>query len=123
MEERVLAGNAALARGAWAEARAIFEQELEVHESLASAPLRANRVSSRTRLLEHKTCPRRRLSWRLPSGNLAKELLQAAGRANETDARYSVALILERVPHPAGEEMGVARGEHAPFTVVYDKFA
>ena len=34
MEERVLAGNAALARGAWAEARAIFEQELEVHESV-----------------------------------------------------------------------------------------
>jgi len=34
LEERVLAGNAALARGAWAEARAIFEQELEVHESV-----------------------------------------------------------------------------------------
>ena len=34
MEERVLEGNAALARGAWAEARAIFEQELEVHESV-----------------------------------------------------------------------------------------
>ena len=27
--ERIQEGNAALARGAWAEARAIFEQELE----------------------------------------------------------------------------------------------
>src|SRR5262245_55020385 len=34
LEERVLEGNAALARGAWAEARAIFEQELEVRESV-----------------------------------------------------------------------------------------
>jgi LuxR family transcriptional regulator, maltose regulon positive regulatory protein len=33
-EERVQEGNAALARGAWAEARAIFEQELEAHESV-----------------------------------------------------------------------------------------
>ncbi len=31
--ERVREGNAALARGAWAEARAIFEQELEAHET------------------------------------------------------------------------------------------
>jgi LuxR family maltose regulon positive regulatory protein len=33
-QERVQAGNAALARGAWAEARAIFEQELEAHETV-----------------------------------------------------------------------------------------
>jgi ATP/maltotriose-dependent transcriptional regulator MalT len=32
--ERVREGNAALARGAWAEARAIFEQELEAHETV-----------------------------------------------------------------------------------------
>ncbi len=34
LEERVQEGNAALARGAWAEARAIFEQQLEAHESV-----------------------------------------------------------------------------------------
>src|SRR5262245_48964496 len=34
LEQRVLEGNAALARGAWAEARAIFEEELERHESV-----------------------------------------------------------------------------------------
>jgi LuxR family transcriptional regulator, maltose regulon positive regulatory protein len=33
-EERLREGNAALARGAWAEARAIFEQELESRESV-----------------------------------------------------------------------------------------
>jgi LuxR family maltose regulon positive regulatory protein len=33
-EERVQEGNAALARGAWAEARAIFEQELEARETV-----------------------------------------------------------------------------------------
>ena len=33
-EERVQEGNDALARGAWAEARAIFEQELEARESV-----------------------------------------------------------------------------------------
>ena len=32
--ERVQEGNAALARGAWAEARAIFERELEARESV-----------------------------------------------------------------------------------------
>ncbi len=34
MNERVLEGKAALARGAWAEARAIFERALEAHESV-----------------------------------------------------------------------------------------
>ena len=34
LEERVQEGNAALARGAWAEARAIFEQQLKAHESV-----------------------------------------------------------------------------------------
>ena len=33
-DERVREGNAALARGAWAQARAIFEQELEAHETV-----------------------------------------------------------------------------------------
>ena len=33
-EERVREGDAALARGAWAEARAIFEQELEARETV-----------------------------------------------------------------------------------------
>jgi ATP/maltotriose-dependent transcriptional regulator MalT len=33
-DERVREGNAALARGAWAEARAIFERELEAHETV-----------------------------------------------------------------------------------------
>ena len=33
-DERVREGDAALARGAWAEARAIFEQELEAHETV-----------------------------------------------------------------------------------------
>jgi ATP/maltotriose-dependent transcriptional regulator MalT len=33
-DERVREGNAALARGAWAEARAIFEQELETRETV-----------------------------------------------------------------------------------------
>jgi LuxR family maltose regulon positive regulatory protein len=33
-DERVREGKAALARGAWAEARAIFEQELEAHETI-----------------------------------------------------------------------------------------
>ena len=33
-DERVREGNAALARGAWAEARAIFEQELEARETV-----------------------------------------------------------------------------------------
>jgi LuxR family maltose regulon positive regulatory protein len=32
--ERIQEGNAALARGAWAEARAIFEQEVEAHETV-----------------------------------------------------------------------------------------
>jgi LuxR family transcriptional regulator, maltose regulon positive regulatory protein len=32
--ERIQEGNAALARGAWAEARAIFEQELEARETV-----------------------------------------------------------------------------------------
>jgi len=34
LNERVLEGKAALARGAWAEARAIFERALEAHESV-----------------------------------------------------------------------------------------
>jgi LuxR family transcriptional regulator, maltose regulon positive regulatory protein len=33
-DERVREGNAALTRGAWAQARAIFEQELETHETI-----------------------------------------------------------------------------------------
>src|SRR5919109_3640414 len=33
-DERVREGNAELARGAWAEARALFEQELEAHETV-----------------------------------------------------------------------------------------
>jgi ATP/maltotriose-dependent transcriptional regulator MalT len=33
-DERVREGNSALARGAWAQARAIFEQELEAHETI-----------------------------------------------------------------------------------------
>ena len=33
-EERIREGNAALARGAWDEARAIFERELEVRETV-----------------------------------------------------------------------------------------